>query len=90
MEYCILGSDVTIGERCIVSNVHLISGTSVPDGSFLHTVPLSVSGEVCYTTFAFGKLAWNIVINSGEGWGGEGELLVLSFIFNAHRIKINI
>ncbi len=55
VEYCILEPRVTIGKKCIVSNLHLPAGVCVPDCSFLHTVPLDEEdGTIHYTTFTFG------------------------------------
>ncbi len=56
VEYCILESNVTIGNKSIVSNLHLPSGTSVPDSSFLHTIPLAIEGRTFFATFAFGEV----------------------------------
>lgn len=55
VEYCILEPHVSIGKKCIVSNLHIPSGLSVPDYSFLHTVPLTEGGGIHYATFAFGE-----------------------------------
>lgn len=55
VEYSILEPQVSIGRNCIVSNVHLPNGLSVPEDSFLHTIPLSRDEQTVFTTFAFGE-----------------------------------
>ena len=55
VEYSVLEPEVSIGENCLVSNVHLEQGLCVPAESFLHTVPLSRDGKTVFATFAFGK-----------------------------------
>lgn len=55
VEYCVLELGVAIGGRCMLSNLHLPQGATVPDGSFLHTVPITMEEGVAYTTFAFGN-----------------------------------
>jgi len=54
IEYCILEPGVAVGSRCMLSNLHLPAGVQVPEGSFLHSVPVLVGDAVMYTTFAFG------------------------------------
>ena len=54
IEYCILEPGVAVGNKCMVSNLHLPAGAQVPEGSFLHSVPVLVDNTIMYTTFAFG------------------------------------
>ena len=55
VEYCTIEPRVAIGDKCMLSNLHLPEGVAIADGSFLHTVPVCVDEGVAYTTFAFGK-----------------------------------
>lgn len=53
VEYCVIEPQVSIGNKCLVSNLHLPRGVSIPDCSFLHTVALSERGRIGFATFAF-------------------------------------
>jgi ADP-glucose pyrophosphorylase len=55
MEYCIVEKGAKIGRNCIVSNLHVPTNALIPDGSYLHTVPIQVDGTTHFATFAFGN-----------------------------------
>ena len=55
MEYCIVEKGAKIGRNCIVSNLHIPTNAQIPDGSYLHTVPIRVDGATHFATFAFGN-----------------------------------
>ena len=56
MEYCIVEKGAKIGRNCIVSNLHIPTNAQIPDGSYLHTVPIQMDDATYYATFAFGSI----------------------------------
>ena len=54
VEYCIVEKGANIGRNCIVSNLHIPAEARIPDGSYLHTLPIQADGKTCFATFAFG------------------------------------
>ena len=62
MEYCIIEKGVKIGKNCIVSNLHIPTNAQIPDGSYLHTIPIQVDGATQFATFAFGNKKTDIVV----------------------------
>lgn len=55
VEYCVLEKGSNIGRNCIISNLHVPADTKIPDGSYLHLVPVQVKNTTHFVTFAFGK-----------------------------------
>ena len=55
MEYCIIGKGAKIGRNCIVSNLHIPANAQIPDGSYLHSIPLQMDDATQFATFAFGN-----------------------------------
>ena len=55
-----------IGRNCIVSNLHIPTNAQIPDGSYLHTVPIQMDGATHFATFAFGnrELAYYFLHNT--------------------------
>lgn len=53
IEYSIIGANSVIGKGSIVSGCHLPGGSTIPDQSFFHTIPILVDGVACYMTVAF-------------------------------------
>lgn len=50
-----MGRGVSIGTNCIVSGLNIPADSIIPDGSFLHTIPVLVDDKTLYATFAFGE-----------------------------------
>lgn len=55
VEYCVLEKGSNIGRNCIISNLHVPADAQIPDGSYLHLVPVQVENTTQYVTFAFGE-----------------------------------
>lgn len=55
VEYCIIEKGAKIGRNSIVSNLHIPANAQIPDGSYLHTIPIQVDGATHFATFAFGN-----------------------------------
>lgn len=56
VEYCDIGEGTIIGRNCIISNLRVPANAQIPDGSYLHCIPVQVDGVTHFTTFAFGSL----------------------------------
>ena len=63
VEYCVLEKGSNIGRNCIISNLHVPADAKIPDGSYLHLVPVQVKNTTQFVTFAFGKGADTLYIN---------------------------
>ena len=50
-----MGHGVTIGSNCILSGLDIPADSIIPDGSFLHTIPVQVDDKPLYATFVFGE-----------------------------------
>ena len=83
VEYCTLEKSVSIGKNCIVSNLHVPADTTIPDGSFLHTVPVSDGEQTGFTTFAFGMKKNNDELSDQTD---NAMFILLCFCFQISRI----
>lgn len=55
LEYCNIQAEASVGNNCIVSNVELPSGASIPDNTFMMTVCVTVDNvSGLYVTVVFG------------------------------------
>ena len=55
LEYCDIGENSVVGDNCILSNVTLHLGSSVPDNTFMTTICVSVDGILgLFVTVVFG------------------------------------
>lgn len=54
VEYCIIENGAKIGKNCIVSNLHVPANSCIPDGCYLHSIPVKLNYTTYFATFAFG------------------------------------
>ncbi|XP_006902431.1 PREDICTED: fucose-1-phosphate guanylyltransferase [Elephantulus edwardii] len=54
VEYSRLGSDVSVGENCIISGCYIMTNIVVPAYSFVCSLSLKINGHINYSTMAFG------------------------------------
>ena len=55
LEYCNIQAEASVGNNCIVSNVELPSGASIPDNTFMMTICVTVDNvSGLYVTVVFG------------------------------------
>jgi fucose-1-phosphate guanylyltransferase len=56
IEYCILERGVSIGRKCLLSNLHVPENSVIPENTFIHTVAVEIDHTIAYATCVFGKL----------------------------------